>query len=298
MSHRVAVVAMGEMGSAIAGVLHNGGASVVTSLSGRSRRSAALAREAGVVDAGSLESAIRQADIFLSIVPPDKARQLAEDVASVLRQTAGSLLYLECNAISPHNVSQIGDLLAQSGGRCVDAGIIGFPPGRGSPSPHVWMSGAHAEEARVLAEYGLDVRLAGSQLGQASGLKMCYAAFTKGLMAIATESFTTASTMGLTELLISEMRMSQPELLLWIDKALPSSPPKAYRWVDEMLQIGATFQSVGLTPDVFNGAADVYRSVARTVPGREMPEHRKPRSLEQLGTELAAELAKANPDPS
>jgi hypothetical protein len=56
-------------------------------------------------------------------------------------------------------------------------------------------------------------------------------------------------------------------------------PPKAYRWVEEMRQIGSTFATEGGLPageNVFGGIAEVYRVVAEdTVLGEERTEHRK-----------------------
>lgn len=48
-------------------------------------------------------------------------------------------------------------------------------------------------------------------------------------------------------------------------------PPKAYRWVEEMRQIGGTFRDDGKFGDeIFNGIAEVYRTVAdNTILGQE-----------------------------
>lgn len=59
-------------------------------------------------------------------------------------------------------------------------------------------------------------------------------------------------------------------------------PPKAYRWVEEMRQIGETFAEEGGFgsglggQEMFNGVAEVYDAVARdTVLGGEKTEARK-----------------------
>ena len=51
-------------------------------------------------------------------------------------------------------------------------------------------------------------------------------------------------------------------------------PPKAYRWVPEMLEISKTLGAAGITPKMFQGAADIYRFVAGTALGKETPENR------------------------
>ena len=55
---------------------------------------------------------------------------------------------------------------------------------------------------------------------------------------------------------------------------MPSLPPKAYRWMPEMLEIAKTLQSAGVTPKMFEGAADIFRFVAGTPLGKETPEQR------------------------
>ena len=65
-------------------------------------------------------------------------------------------------------------------------------------------------------------------------------------------------------------------------------PPKAYRWVPEMLEISKTLGSAGITPKVFQGAADIYRFVAETPLGKETPENR---DKERTGKEVVRALA-------
>jgi len=50
--------------------------------------------------------------------------------------------------------------------------------------------------------------------------------------------------------------------------------PKAYRWVPEMLEVSKTLGAAGVTAEMFQGAADVYRFVAATSLGKEIPENR------------------------
>ena len=66
--------------------------------------------------------------------------------------------------------------------------------------------------------------------------------------------------------------------------------PKAHRWIGEMKEIADTFLSLGLTEQIFQGAADVYRLVKDTSLGQETPEERdRDRSLNQVIAILAQE---------
>lgn len=76
----VAVIAQGAMGAGVGRRLTERGATVLTSLAGRSPRSAARAAEAGMRPVSDAE--VAGADLVLSIVPPAEARALAERLAA------------------------------------------------------------------------------------------------------------------------------------------------------------------------------------------------------------------------
>ena len=171
----------GEMGAAVGRRLRSGGWRVVTSLEGRSPRTRELAAAAGIEDAGSLRDAVRHADLLLSILPPGRALDLARAVG----RDAGPL-YVDCNAIAPATALAVGE---EVGERYVDGGIVGPPS-----APRLYLSGPHAGE---LSDLPLEVRVLDGPLGHASALKMCYAALTKGLTALLTESMVTAEGLGL-----------------------------------------------------------------------------------------------------
>lgn len=240
----VAVISAGEMGAAVGRSLRAAGLRVLTVLDGRGARTRERAAQAGLVDAGTLAEAVRRADVLLSILPPGSALELARAVGP----DAGPL-YVDCNAVSPATVRAIA---AAAGERFVDAGIIGAPG-----APRFYASGPRAAE---LAALPLDVRVLDGEVGQASALKMCYAALTKGLTALLTESMVTAAEHGIGDALRQELADSQPQFLAGA-RRLGGMVPKAYRWVAEMEEIAATFEQAGLTPLMLRGAAEVYRTV-------------------------------------
>jgi 3-hydroxyisobutyrate dehydrogenase-like beta-hydroxyacid dehydrogenase len=288
----VAVMMPGDMGHAVGRALREGGLRVITSLQGRSARTAALSAAAGIVDMGDDAALVREADIVLSILVPDQARLLAERIAAAVRLTGAELLYADCNAIAPRTTREIGVVLAAAGARFVDAGIIGGPPVRGKAGPKFYASGPDASTLTQLCGHGLDVRVVGPEIGQASGLKMCYAAITKVLTALATEALTAGRAMGLDDVLRAELQDSQSTLLAMIDRSLPSMPPKARRWVGEMEEIAATFEALNLPGGLHQGAAAMYRFIGETPLGAESPEERDPnRTADDVVNLLAASLS-------
>lgn len=286
----VAILAPGDMGHAVGRVLREHGARVVTALAGRSPRTAALAAAAGIADLGDDRALVEEADMLLSILRPDRAIALAERFAGPVRASGKKLLFVDCNAVAPETARRIGQIVAAAGGRFVDAGIIGAPPRADAQGPRFYASGAEAAEFARLSRHGLDVRVIGAEPGQASALKMCYAAMTKGVTAIQTQAFVAGRALGVEAALREEMKLSQAQMLRRAEAAVPDMPPKAYRWVGEMQEIAATFGATGQSPRLFEGVADLYRFVEETPLGRETPEAR---SRGQTLDDVVAVLAEA-----
>lgn len=273
----VAIFAPGEMGHALGRVLVNGGLRVTTNLADRSRRTRRLAAAAGIVDARDDVEAIESADIVLSVLPPDQAVDMATRLASAIAAVRDKPLYIDLNAVAPATAVEAAEIIDSVGGPFLDGGIVGPPPKPGrSLGPRLYVSGAPdaVQFALGLRHHGLDMRIVPGGVGAASALKMCYAAVTKGLTAIATVSLAAAKAYGIDRELAAEMAASQRMLSDRFERALPDMAPKAYRWVGEMEEVARTVADVGLDPKLFLGAADIYRLVTATSLGQETPEER------------------------
>jgi 3-hydroxyisobutyrate dehydrogenase-like beta-hydroxyacid dehydrogenase len=284
----IGILSPGDMGHGLGRVLVRHRVRVIAALDRRSERTRSLAAEAGIANVGSLERLVSEADVVLSVLVPSEAVPTAERVAAAVRSTGAALLYADLNAIAPETTKQVGQIVTAAGARFVDGGIIGNSPKDDRDSPRIYLSGEAAPELAQLSANGLDMRVVSDVIGHASGLKMCYACLTKGLTALATELLVTAERLGLSDALRAEQESSQSNLRKWIERQLPSMPPKAHRWVGEMEEIAATLAAVGLPPGMLLGAADVYRWVAQTPLGHETPEERpRERTAAQVVTELA-----------
>jgi 3-hydroxyisobutyrate dehydrogenase-like beta-hydroxyacid dehydrogenase len=283
----VAILSPGEMGHAIGRVLAKRGLRVITSLDGRSERTAGLARAAGIEDVGSLDRVVGEADVVLSVLPSAAAPEVAREVARRLRQRSRPLTFVECNAMAPHVVREIASGVADAGGRVVDVGIVGSPPTE-TRTPRFYASGPDLGPFLAFRDYGLDVRPLGAEIGQASAMKMGYAALTKGLTALGTELLLAASEHDLLDQLLAELQDSQPTLLTWLEHSVPGMPAKSRRWVSEMLEIAATFEHAGLSPGYHRAASELFARVGHTELAAERPESRDTsRGLRETIDELA-----------
>ena len=259
----IAIISPGNMGHAVGRLLGSRGFDVVTSLEGRSARTRGLAAKAGIRDAGSVAALVAETDLVLSIMPPAAAVAAAEQVAAAM--TAGGVAppYADCNAIAPATTRRIAALIEAAGAAYVDAGIIGGPPA-GGKGPRFYASGPAAGLLEPLDGGGLAVRDLGGAVGQASALKMCYAAVTKGTSALQFAQLAAASRLGVDEALAAELAESQAATLASMRHSLPGLPAKAPRWIEEMRQIAATFEAVGVPGGFHRGAAALYELLSAT----------------------------------
>jgi len=270
---KVGLMTPGDMGQAVAMQIKAKGYTVCTALDQRSERSRALAREAGLTDVGTVARLVAECDVVLSVMNPGAALDFARDAAAALRACGRHILIVDCNAIAPDTVHEIAGVVERAGGRFLDGGIIGPPP-RGKAKTNLYVSGPGAVDLEALAGPQLVVRVVSERIADASALKMCYGALNKGTQALWLEVLIAAQRLGVDALLEEQLRKSRADLYDWALGQFPILPAKAYRWVPEMLEISKTLGAAGITPKVFQGAADIYRFVAGTALGKETPENR------------------------
>jgi 3-hydroxyisobutyrate dehydrogenase-like beta-hydroxyacid dehydrogenase len=266
----IGLISPGEMGHAIGAVLKHHGARVITNLSGRGEKTAERAARAGIIDVKDDVMLVTEADMLLSVLAPALATDIAERIVQALDTSGSSLLYVDCNAIAPHTVRPIETLLTEAGSRFADVGIVGGPPAIDGPDPRLYASGPGASEFANLRDFGLDIRVIGPDTGQASGLKMCYGGLTKGLNALATEILTAGQALGLEQALVDELKSSQAALLAWMERQIPTMPPKSARWVGEMEEVASTFEVLGLPPQIHQGAAALFQWIADVKPNGDL----------------------------
>lgn len=289
-------VSMSDMGHAVGRTLRTGGHRVITALDERSARTRALAENAQVEDVGSLTALVTQADLILSIMPPAAASGFAETIAAEIQQTGTAPVFVDCNAIAPGTAQTIASTITDAGSGFVDCGIIGAPPGRRAPT-RFYISGPDAAGLEALSRPNLLFRNIGPGIGAASGIKMCYAALTKGTMTLDTLVLLGARQMGLSEPLLAEFTESQLAALARMENSVPWLAADAERWIGEMKEIAKTFGEAGLTENMHQGAASVFALLANSDLASETRETAdKTRDLETAIEAFAASLSASSRD--
>jgi 3-hydroxyisobutyrate dehydrogenase-like beta-hydroxyacid dehydrogenase len=265
MTLTVAIIAAGNMGAGVGRRLTENGVTVLTSLAGRSGASQQRAREAGM--RAVADAQLMQADFLLSIVPPGEALALAKRLVPALTAANKKPTYVECNAVSPHTMRKIADVIAATGAPFIGAGIIGPPPKPGSKNTKIYASGPHAGDLAKLNDYGLIVRALEGPLTAASALKMSYAGITKGFTALGSSMMLAATREGAAQALRAELAESRPDLLGYLSRQVPDMYAKAYRWVAELDEIAAFVGEDRPEHEMLAAAARLYERIAEDFEG-------------------------------
>lgn len=257
----VGLVGVGHMGSGLGWALREGGHRVVTTLAGRSPRSAGFARATGIEVLPDLESVLSTVDVLLVVTPPGEALPAAEAIAA-LRRPDGPLV-ADLNAVAPSTMDRIGVIL----GDVVDGAISGAPP-TVRPGARVFLSGPRADEVAELRWRHVQPILVGDRIGQASAVKMSTASVYKGLVAILTQATRAGAHYGVLDHVLEDLARAGHEP----GRDIAVAATKAWRYVPEMLQIAASQRNAGLPGELFEAFATVYAELAHTELAQEEPE--------------------------
>jgi len=267
----IALLHPGNMGATIGACARTSGARVLWASEGRSAASRKRAQQAGLIDAESLAAAVVQSDVVLSVCPPEFATEVAKRVAA--EKFAG--IYVDANAVSRATAEEIGRIVTEAGASFVDGGIIGSPVKKAGTT-RMYLSGEKAQDiARLFSASMLDARSISAIAGEASALKVVYAAWTKGTDALILAIRALASHEGVDQALLDEWHISQPTLDQKCVRAAAVAVPKMWRYVGEMREIAEAFKGAGLPPGFHSAAAEVSERLAcfkdQTEPGPTVP---------------------------
>lgn len=186
MSVSFGIIGYGEVGQTFAAeLLANGAASVVVCDkifdTPAAEARIAKAREIGVGIALSLQEVLDGADIVISAVTADQAKNVATEAAGLLK--AGQL-YLDVNSASPGTKIDSAASVDACGAHFVEAAVMATVPGYGLKVP-ILAGGARAEHAAgLLNPLGMNITPVSEDIGRASAMKLCRSIMIKGMEAL------------------------------------------------------------------------------------------------------------------
>jgi len=247
------------MGSGLGHALRSGGHPVVTTLQGRSDRTARLAHAAGLTVVSTLTDVVATAAVVLVVTPPGEALAAAADIATASANTDNRPLVADLNAIAPSTVEEIARVLGRVGLDLVDGSISGPPP-TVRPGARIYLSGPRADEVAGLSWPDVEPVVVGPNVGTASAVKMCTASVYKGMVGLFAQAMRAAEHYGVLETVLADLATGGHDPT----PAVAVAVTKAERYVPEMRAISATQAAAGLSASLFEAFAEVYEQLAAT----------------------------------
>ena len=255
--HPIGLLHPGEMGVSLAATMQNSGHAVYWASDGRSPQTRARAERHNLRDAGTLADLCAACAAIVSVYPPEAAETLAADVLA-----RGFRGLLDANAISPQSARRMADTFAAAGAAFVDGGIIGGPAWQ-PDSTWLYLSGPAANTvASYFAAGPLETVVLSNAAGQASALKMVYAAWSKGTTALLAAVLAAAEALDVRAELEAQWARDGSELDETATPRVRRVTRKAWRFAGEMDEIGDTLSDAGLPDGFHRAAAEVYRRLA------------------------------------
>jgi len=263
----IGILHPGEMGISIAASAITNGHQVYWMSQGRSDRTRARAEKYHLIEIDSLFQFSQTCETMVSICPP----HAAEEVAKFVMQAGFQGYYLDANAIAPQRAIEIGQMLKANNIQFVDGGIIGGPAWTPKET-WLYLSGERAGEiAGCFSNGPLETKILGNEIGKASALKMCYAAYTKGTTALLSALLAAAESLGVREELYQQWNMDDKDFSEQVNRRVRRVTAKAWRFEGEMKEIASTFRAAGLPDGFHQAAAETYQRMANFKDAAETP---------------------------
>lgn len=256
------------MGVSLAAAALTSGCRVCWASAGRSPATRSRAERHGLEDLSGLAALCRTCRVLVSVCPPSAAEQVARQVL----ECGFRGLYVDANAISPRRVAAMAAMMTRAGVRFVDGGIVGEPAWeRGTTWLH--LAGEDAEEAaRYFALGPLQTSNLGTTIGRASALKMCFAAYSKGSIALLAAILAAAERLGVRAALERQWDDRTPGFSRQAAGRVVNATGKAWRFTGEMEAIAETFRAAGLPGEFHAGARDIYGRLSHFKDANPLPD--------------------------
>ncbi len=203
---QIAFVGFGEAGQAFATGLAASGAGAYD-LRAQDATLQRAAAQIGVTLLADLAWALQPAHAVFCLVTADQALTAAKAAAPHL---AANAVWLDGNSCAPNTKRQAAQVIEAAGGRYVDLAIMAPVHPRRHRTPCL-LAGPHAAQVLAeLADLGLDWRLAGAEVGDASSIKMLRSVMIKGFEALTAECLLAARRAGVEDAVLASLQTSDP----------------------------------------------------------------------------------------
>jgi 3-hydroxyisobutyrate dehydrogenase-like beta-hydroxyacid dehydrogenase len=254
LTFKVAVLGLGEAGSAIAADLVEIGLTV-EAWDPQPKRI-----PSGINLTSNAQAAINGADVILSVNLAAVAVEVARSALPTLTQ---SQVYADLNTASPQTKRDIAEILQPSSVLFADVALLAPVPGRGLRTPAL-VSGPGAQRFHdLLAPYGMPVTVLDDQVGSAAARKLVRSIFMKGLAAVVLECLEAAEQLGCEEWAREQLlTVIRDERL--IDRLVEGSRTHAARRIHEMETVAELLAEIGVMPSMTNATIERLKKLTET----------------------------------
>lgn len=253
----VAILGLGEAGSAIGGDLLAAGAVV------RGYDPVAALPE-GVVPTGSEAEASEGADLVLSLTT---AHESEAAFAAALPGLGGSALFADLNTAASGLKHRLAAQAAGHGVAFADAAMMAPVPGRGIRTPMLVSGEAAAQVVAALNGLGGNAELLPGPAGTAAGRKLVRSVFYKGLAAAVVEALRAARAAGCEDWLRDNIATELSEAdAATVHRLEQGSVTHAVRRVDEMAAAAELLTELGVPPRIAVASHDWLAQLAGEPP--------------------------------
>jgi 3-hydroxyisobutyrate dehydrogenase-like beta-hydroxyacid dehydrogenase len=254
---RVALLGLGEAGSAIAADLVRLGADV----RGYDPK---VPVPVGVDSRSSESDAVRDADLVLSV-------NSAQDAASALDRALPALrdgtIWADLNTAAPSVKAALVERLHGQAVLVADVALLAPVPGKGLYTPMLASGPGARRYAEQLAGFGAGVELYDGPAGAATSRKLLRSVFYKGLAAAVVEAVAAADAAGCGEWLRDNIRA---ELVAFdertLDRLIDGTHRHARRRAEEMAAAAQQLRQLGVAPHIADAAHDLLVQLRDGIP--------------------------------
>ena len=216
----------------------------------------------GVVECLSLQQAIADADVVMSLVTADQAGIVAGEAAALVKSEG---YFLDANSCSPSTKKRSARSIDGAGGRYVDVAIMAPVAPQKNRTP-LLLSGEYAERGRAILEAlnMAPVALEG-EVGAACAIKMIRSIMVKGLEALTAECVLAGRLMGVDAQVFDSLGASHPEFD-WPRQAayaLERMTRHGRRRAAEMTEVTQFLHDLGFRNTMSASTAKVQEAVGR-----------------------------------
>ncbi len=252
---KVGFIGFGEVASTISKGLMDNGVEIYTSLEGRSIKTRSLVEKMSINICKDYKEVAMISDIIISAVVPAKAVEVAREIGEHCKG-----VYVDINNVSPQTVKKALSYIKNR--KTVDASVMGSIK-RNGIKVQIITSGNSACQFAKLNSYGMNIKIIGSEIGQASTLKMLRSSYTKGVSAILFESLYAAYKMKLDNEFLKCLEVTEcPDFKESAISRITSSGFHADRRAQEMeevLEVMSEYEN----PFMSKATAEFFKTLSR-----------------------------------